>query len=64
MFLLFSSSLSSISDKYIFLKILFIYFKREGEGERERRNSNVWLLLACPLLGTWPETQAFALSGG
>ena len=33
---------------------------REGEGER---NINVWLPLPCPALGTWPETQACALTG-
>ena len=54
-----------------FLKnILFIYlliylFIRDGEGrEKEReRNINVWLPLMCPLLGTWPTTQACALTG-
>ena len=50
-------------------KRLFIYFQREGEGGRNRgretsmyeRNIN-WLALACPLLGTWPATQACALT--
>ena len=32
------------------------------EGERER-NINVWLPLTHPLLGTWPATQASALTG-
>ena len=44
----------------------FIYlFLERGEGkEKEReRNINVWLLLQCPLLGTWPATQACALTG-
>ena len=27
------------------------------------RNMNVWLPLARPLLGTWPETQACVLNG-
>ena len=35
---------------------------RKGEKKRER-NINVWLPLACPLLGTWPATQACALAG-
>ena len=37
---------------------------REGrkEGGRER-NINVWLHLECPLLGTWPATQACVLTG-
>ena len=32
------------------------------EKERER-NISVWLPLAHPLLGTWPTTQACALTG-
>ena len=27
------------------------------------KNINVWLPLPCPLLGTWPATQACALIG-
>ena len=27
------------------------------------RNVSVWLPLTCPLLGTWPATQACALTG-
>ena len=40
---------------------LFI-FRERREGERER-NINMWLSLACPLLGTWPKTQACAVTG-
>ena len=29
----------------------------------KERNINVWLPLMCPLLGTWPTTQACALNG-
>ena len=51
----------------VFLKILFIFFlfSERGEGkEKERmRNSNMWLPLAHPLLGTWPTTQAWSLTG-
>ena len=32
------------------------------EKERER-NINMWLPLECLLLGTWPTTQACALTG-
>ena len=39
-----------------------IFRHRGREGERER-NINVWLPLECPLLGTWPTTQACALTG-
>ena len=48
-----------------FLKILFILFLDRGEGkEKEKeRNINVWLPLTRPLLGTWPSTQACALTG-
>ena len=43
----------------------FIHLFIEG-GEREKakeRNISVWLPLARPLLGTWPTTQAYALTG-
>ena len=45
-----------------FLKILFIFSERGTEKERER-NINVWLPLVYPLVGTWPTTQACALTG-
>ena len=62
---------NSIINKYILKKVLFqkkflfIYLFQRGEGsEKEReRNINVWLSLMCPLLGTWPATQACALTG-
>ena len=49
---------------FFFLDYKFICFFLEGvrEGERER-NINVWLPLVRPLLGTWPATQARALTG-
>ena len=34
----------------------FLFFLRQ-------RNINMWLPLMCPLLGTWPATQACALTG-
>ena len=47
-----------------FFKSLFIYFQREGKGRREKkRNIHVWLPFTHPLLGTWPATQACALTG-
>ena len=47
---------------FFFFKILFIF--REGKGGKEReRNINVWLPPVCPLLGTWPATQACAPTG-
>ena len=43
----------------------FILFLERGEGrEKEReRNINVWLPLIYPQLGTWPVSQACALTG-
>ena len=45
---------------FIFLKILFIYF-REGMGGRKRRRetSMCGCLLHTPILGTWPATPWF-----
>ena len=45
-----------------FLKFLFIK-RGEGREEERKRNINVWLPLVRPLLGTWPATQACALTG-
>ena len=54
-----------------FLNILkfyvFIYlFLERGEGREQRRRETSmcgWLPLACHQLGTWPATQACALTG-
>ena len=52
------------SNLLIFKKILFYFIFRERGREGEKaRNINVWLPLACPLRGTWPATQACALTG-
>ena len=48
-----------------FFKKDFIYlFLERGEGKETEgeRNINVWLPLTRPPLGTWPETQACALT--
>ena len=48
------------------LKILFLFrFLERGDGRKKERerNINVWLPLTHPLLGTWPATQACALTG-
>ena len=47
---------------FLFSFFLFFFIERAREGERER-NIKVWLPLVCPLLGTWPATQACALTG-
>ena len=61
---------SSIHHIYIHIYTFYIYYiyriiLERGEGrEKEReRNINVWLPLARPQLGTWPTTQACALTG-
>ena len=43
----------------------FYLFLETGEGREKdkERNISVWLPLACPLLQTWPATQACALTG-
>ena len=54
---------------HVFFKILFTYFQRGMKGGRKRgretsmceRNIN-WLPFTCPQLGTWPTTQACALT--
>ena len=55
----------SMGDRPVFLKILFILFldRREGREKERDRHINVWVPLASPLLGTWPATQACALTG-
>ena len=35
----------------------------EGKGGRESDRNNAWLPLMHPQLGTWPATQACALTG-
>ena len=43
------------------LKILFIE-RGEGREKERKRNINVWVPFMHPLLGTWPTTQACALT--
>ena len=46
---------------FIFFKdFIYLFLER---GERRERNTDVRLLLTRPLLGTWPTTQACALTG-
>ena len=45
-----------------FLRIsFFLSFQREGKEKERERSLIVWLPLTCPLMGTWPATQACAL---
>ena len=49
---------------FLFLRFyLFIFRKRGRERVREGENISMWLPLLCPLLGTWPATQACVLTG-
>ena len=50
---------------FYFLKILFIFIFRERvrEGEREVEIHQCVVASHMPLLGTWPATQACALTG-
>ena len=47
---------------FFFLINLFLD-RGEGREKERERNINVWLPLTCHLLGTWPATQACALTG-
>ena len=47
---------------FFFLIILFIFREMGGEEER-KKNINLWLFLMCPLLWTWPASQACAPTG-
>ena len=40
----------------------FIYLEGKGRRKRGRKNISVWLPLMHTLLGTWPTTQAGALT--
>ena len=52
--------LSTYKNKNIF----YLFLERGYGKEKEReRNISVWLPVICPLLGTWPATQACALTG-
>ena len=43
---------------------IYLFIERgEGTGKGRERNISVWLPFVCPLLGTWPATQARALTG-
>ena len=53
-------SIQSIFFLKNLFQILFTYCLERGEG-RERNSDQ--LSLSCPQLGTWPTTQACALTG-
>ena len=47
---------------FFFKDFIYLFVEKGREKERER-NINVRLPLVCPQLGTWPATQAHALTG-
>ena len=57
--------LESLCAWSFFKMIVFILFLDRGEGSEKgrERNINVWMPLACPLLGTWPATLAWERFG-
>ena len=46
-----------------FLRFYLVLERGEGREKERERNINVWLPLTWPPLGTWPTTQACALTG-
>ena len=56
--------LIALEYSFVFIFRFYLFIFRKGKGRRNRqRNINVWLPLTCPLLETWPVTQAGALTG-
>ena len=57
--------LNGVNNGLFYFKDFIYLFLEGGEGkDKDReRNMNVWLPFTCPLLGTWPATQACALTG-
>ena len=54
---------NALLDIFFFLRF-YLFLERGERREKEReRNISVWLPLKHPLLGTWPTTQACALTG-
>ena len=52
--------------QWVFFKDFFIYLfleRKEGREFEKERKIYVWLPLVCPLLGTWPATQACTPTG-
>ena len=60
--IIFLSFTESVSLKFFNKDFIYLILEKGRENERERV-INVWLPHARPLLGTWPATQACALTG-
>ena len=57
-------SQTCVSLFFLIKDFIYVFLERGEEGEKVReRNINAWLPLAFLLLGTWPATQAYALTG-
>ena len=48
---------------YFFKDFIYLFLERRRNKKERVRNISVWLPLVCPQLGTWPTTQACALTG-
>ena len=49
---------------FLFKDFIYLFLEKEEGREKEReRDINVWLPVAGPQPGTWPTTQACALTG-
>ena len=62
-FFFMAESYSIVCMHHFFLKIFFIFRERDGKENEREINISVQLPLAFPLLGSWPATQACALTG-
>ena len=53
----------SLKFSFFLLRFYLFIFRKRGEREKERGTSVCGCLSYAPLLGTWPTTQACALTG-
>ena len=56
-------SIALVTGKPMYNACFYVFLERREGREKEERNINVWLPLARPQLGTWPATEACALTG-
>ena len=60
---LFPVNLACPTFLLFFLKRFYLFsFRGEGREKERERNINVWFPLMGPLMGTWPATQACAVT--
>ena len=54
----------NVENFHFFKDSIYLFLERgEGREKEGEWNINVWLLVVHPSLGTWPATQACALTG-